>query len=92
MKPIRVKPTKDGGWFFYVVADNGETLAHSQVYTRMDSAMDGARALLQVLQMSHTNSWKAFIEVRKAEAKKKTVKTKKTVKRKVVKKKTATKK
>lgn len=40
-QPFRLATTKDGGWYWRLVAANGETLAHSQTYTTRAKAVEG---------------------------------------------------
>ena len=39
--PFRLAATNDGGWYWRLVAANGETLAHSEVYTTKAAALKG---------------------------------------------------
>jgi len=38
-----------GGWFFRIVARNGRTLCHSEVYSTLDSCRRTVRRLINVM-------------------------------------------
>ena len=40
----RLRKAADGSWYFVQQAENNEVLATSEMYTRRESAEDGARA------------------------------------------------
>lgn len=48
-RPFRLARTADGGWYWRVVALNGETLAHSETYTSKRAAQEGIAAAIGVI-------------------------------------------
>lgn len=47
---VEIQPAVSG-WFWRVVAANGEVLCHSQVYTRKRDAKRGAKTLLETVRL-----------------------------------------
>jgi uncharacterized protein YegP (UPF0339 family) len=49
IKRIKSAPGRDPGWYFVVVADNGEPVATSEPYTRPEDAVRGVADLRAAL-------------------------------------------
>ena len=45
-RPFRIRRSADGGYYWALVAGNGETLAHSETYTTKANARGGVLAVI----------------------------------------------
>jgi uncharacterized protein YegP (UPF0339 family) len=66
---IIIDISKNGGWYFKLVAENGRTLCHSEVYKTLNGVKKGAKAVQDLCQQEEV----AIVVVAK-KPKKKTLK------------------